>query len=100
MLVAILLYRDHFVISPVFVRKFGRRPIEGTPVEYSNFICVLWLLTALSLFLWIYEGRDWNAIALSVPDRMARMGAPPGASAVVIIREYKRARASKGREKC
>jgi hypothetical protein len=91
-LVAILPVADHFVISPVFRQKLAANPSKARRWMYSTFIFALWLLTALGLSLWIYEERDWNAIALLVPDGWRAWS---GASAVVIITLIQAWRASR-----
>jgi uncharacterized protein len=91
-LLASLPIAEHYVISPVFRQKLAADPAKARRWMYSTFIFALWLLTVLGLSLWIYEKRDWNAIALSVPDGWRAWS---GASAVVIITLVQAWRASR-----
>jgi len=79
----------------VFVRSLPADPSKGRRWMYSISSAVLGSYRVEPL-PWIYEGRDWNAIALSVPDRWHAWS---GASAVVIHGNTSVARL-KGREKC
>jgi len=67
-LLAALPVADHFVVTPMFRRHLATDPTRARRRLYSINIVVPWLLTGLGVCLWVYQGRAWNAIALSVPD--------------------------------
>ena len=83
---------DYFVVTPMFRRHLATDPSRARRRLYSIFIVGLWLLTGLGVSLWVYEGRAWNAIALSVPDGWRAWSS---ASLVMIIALLQAWRASK-----
>ncbi len=92
----------HFVVTPMFRRHLATDPARARRRLYSIFIVGLWLLTGLGASLWIYEGRAWNAIALSVPDGW-RAWSSVGLVAIIALlqawRASKVARSARRRQK-
>ncbi|MGH8138496.1 MAG: CPBP family intramembrane glutamic endopeptidase [Steroidobacteraceae bacterium] len=66
-LIAVLLVVDHFIFMATFRRRSAADPREAFRWLWFMFLRYMWLLTALGVFLWIYEGRAWGEIAASTP---------------------------------
>ncbi|HEX5122285.1 MAG TPA: CPBP family intramembrane glutamic endopeptidase [Rhodanobacteraceae bacterium] len=65
--IAAALLVDHFVLWPRFVRLSVAEPARARVGLWSSWIAMLWILTAITVGLWIVDARDWAALRVKVP---------------------------------
>ena len=98
-LVAVLLIADHFVLTPLIRRRSVADPAKARRWMYSTFIAALWLLTGLGVSLWTYEGRAWNAIALSVPEGWRAWGSACLVVIIALVESWRASRAARNAQR-
>lgn len=74
-LIAILLLLDGLVLWPAFLRRSRVDAGRARVWLWSGWMTVLWTLVAAGVALWLFEGRAWSALRLTVPHGWRLWGA-------------------------
>jgi hypothetical protein len=101
-LIAVFLVADHFVFTHIFRRRAAADPRKAFRWLWLMFLRNMWLMTVLGVFLWLYEGRPWGDVALSMPSGWRLWGGIGLVLMVAILyarNAYRVAHSARSREK-